>query len=163
MPKLKLSDLPVLARFVEKLIDWMYPHQDNAGTNVSEYVIADATVGYSSREWEKREFSGTVAIRLSRPEEANLSFQVGCLANTNHGMFAVVIGPDGFVSEIEMHFYTRQAPPFIEEIIVPGISGAKDEARIEMLEDARNAGFFDIDDFFRSLVDRPLSTILMEE
>ncbi len=161
--KERLSRWPVLARFVALLIDRMYPELAQADSGVSGYFIDQAIASYSSSDWRARELSCTAVIRLSGSGTAAPVFRTGCLANTNHGMFAVTVRPDGFISEIEMYFYTKQAPPFLDEILGWEESRVRIEVKNELLRDASNAGFFDIDEFFLSLADRPMKVVSMEE
>jgi hypothetical protein len=78
-------------------------------------------------------------------------------------MFAVMIGSDGYITEIEMHFYTKQAPPFLPEILTDTISGASTGWKIKALKDTSKAGFFDVEEFFQSITARPLITVKMDE
>ncbi len=161
MSKARLRDFPVLARFVAGMIGWM--DQENAGVPVGEYVLEEATGGYSSAQWEERGISGTVFLKLSASAQDAPRFREGVLSNTGHGMFALTVGPDGAWVEIEMIFYTRRAPPFLPEILPRDGSGAGLDAARETLADASEAGFFDAAEFFRSIEERPLVSLPMED
>lgn len=142
----------MLCRFVENLVDGMYPGIDRACARLGEYLVEEATAGYSVSAWKEREFSGSAFFRLARPRGRAPAFQHGCYTNTNPGLFAVWVAA-GFISEIEMHFYTRQAPPFLPEILTKTEGRRRDDESRKILQEASVEGFFDTDDFFQSVAD----------
>jgi hypothetical protein len=64
--------------------------------------------------------------------------------------------------EVEMHFYTRQAPPFFDELMA--CHPLRESESIQsMVRDARIAGVMSTSEFMRSLEMKPINVVEMDD
>jgi len=127
--------------------------------------------GYSLREWSMcfsradaidRDVSGSLTLALVPPLVKNAFMESGYLFNTNHGMIIFSRDAAGRLCEVEMHFYTSQAPPFFEELVAR--HPLRESKSIQsMVRDARMAGIMSTREFMRSLEMKPMNLVAMDD
>ena len=158
----RLEEYPILLKFLEKLLVKLLPELGDVTPILQGYSLGDWSMGFSRADAIDREISGSVTIALIPPPVKEPFMDSGYLFNTNHGMFVFARDAARRLCEVEMHFYTRQAPPFFDELIACH-PRRKSKIVQSMVQDARMSGVTSISEFIRSLVMNPINVVEMDD
>jgi hypothetical protein len=157
-----LEEYPILLDFLGKLMGRLLPELGDGTSILHGYSLREWSMCFSLADAIEREVSGSITLALVPPLEINAIMESGVLFNTNHGMIIFTRDAAGRLCEVEMHFYTFQAPPFFEELMachpLP-----ESESIQSMVRDARIAGVISTSEFMRSLDMKPINVVEMDD
>jgi hypothetical protein len=158
----RLEEYPTLLDFLGKLLGKLLPEWGDGTSVLHGYSLREWSMSYSRTDAIDRGVSGSVTLALVPPPAINAFMDSGYLLNTNHGMFIFARDATRRLCEVEMHFYTRQAPPFFDELMA--CHPLRESKSIQsMVRDVRIAGVMSTREFMRSLEMKPMNLVAMDD
>jgi hypothetical protein len=158
----RLEEYPILRDFLENLLETLSPEWGDSTSILHDYSLGEWSISFSRTDAIARAVSGAVTLSLVPPPAKDAFMDSGFLFNTNHGMFIFARDAARRLCEVEMHFYTRQAPPFFEELMA--CHPLRESEGIQsMVRDVRIAGVMSTREFMDSLEMRPMNVVAMDD
>jgi hypothetical protein len=158
----RLEEYPTLLDFLENLLGKLSPEWGDSTSILHGYSLREWSLSFSRVDAIDREVSGSVTLALVPPLGKDSFMDSGFLFNTNHGMIIFTRDAAGRLCEVEMHFYTSQAPPFFGELMA--CHPLRESKSIQsMVRYARIAGVMSTREFMRSLEMKPMNLVAMDD